>query len=189
LNGKTLFAILLLIASITYADLVWWEYDLRSNPPGWIVDEEWEFTPDGLYFYAYITQPYSGEMGYILTAGVVVPPECDWVILHVEQELSISCYGTGGAFARLEYSKNYGDWMTLFNAGIYYETTEPLHYNILCDTWDVLEFRFEGFASTGSEMYPGWARIEWLLHDLTLTFHGPLALDQTTWGAIKGTLF
>ena len=62
------------------------------------------------------------------------------------------------------------------------------NYAVTRSALDALEFYFEGYAWRGSEMHPGWGCISWLLYDLTLTCYGELALEQSTWGAIKQSM-
>jgi len=179
----------LLLTAVASADQVWWDYDLRSNPPGWTFTDTWEFIPEGVYLYETTNGPYQYKYGEILTAGVVVPPDCDSVVLHVEQDLYMTSWGNAFSGAELQYRIDEGDWIYLFHQLVSYQSTSPLHYEVPASAWDLIEFRFEGFACTGSEMYPGEAHIDWLLYDLTLTLYGTLSLEQSTWGAIKGASF
>ena len=183
-------AVLLLMNTPAASDSVIWDYDLRSAPAGWTFTSNWEFLPEGVKLYEYVSQPYGYVEGTISTENdtAIIPYGCDSIVFHVEQDLSVTSYNYGGAHAELLYRLNGGDWVELFSVSNYYISTDPLHYQIPAAALDALEFYFEGYAWRGSEMHPGWGCISWLLYDLTLTCYGELALEQSTWGAIKQSM-
>jgi hypothetical protein len=178
-----------LLTAPVVADWLAWDYDLRSPPPSWYFDEQWEFEPEGVRMSEYVSTPYVTEWGNIFTAEIIVPDYCDSIVFHVEQDVDVRCSGNGYASAKLKYRVNGGDWIDLFSAVIWYQSTQPIHEHIPAEAGGFLAFRFEGIASKGNDMYPGWGDIDWLLYDLNLTFYGELvSFEQTTWASIKYSL-
>jgi hypothetical protein len=185
-----LFILLFIVAGASEADQVVWDYDLTSPPPGWIIDDEWNFSSAGASIYGYKEgMCYWGYGGSMLTESVTIPGGCDSVVLHVEQDLDLWGYCYGGAQAWIWYSyNNGGSWILIFEEASNCTSTEPIHLQVPPTAGSNLKFRFSGSAWIGSDLRPSAARLDWLLYDLTLTFYGELALEQNTWGAIKHIL-
>jgi len=180
---------LLCLADICIGDWTAWEYDLRSAPPGWEFEDEWEFSSEGVRMDEYVATPYMSEWGHIYSLDVVIPGGCDSIILHIEQDLNVSSSGNGYAGAELDYRLNGVEWIPVLDVGIWYQSTAPIHVSIPAAAGQVLDLHFEAYAGKGNDMYPGWGSIDWLLYDLTLTFYGEqVSFGQTTWGALKSSL-
>ncbi|MBN1434627.1 hypothetical protein JW921_07695 [Candidatus Fermentibacterales bacterium] len=178
--------LLLLLSAPGSADWIVWDYDLRSCPPGWEFDPQWEFSSEGVRMNEYVSTPYMTEWGDIFTGGVEIPSGCDSIVLHTGSYLTVHSSGNGFAGARVHYRVNQGDWVELFGEGIWYESAEPLHLRVPTVPCGLLEFHIEGYAGKGNDMYPGWGSIDWLLHDLTLVFYGEsVGLEGSTWGGAK----
>jgi len=189
MTGTLPILILLCVTTICAGDWVVWEYDLRSAPPGWEFEHEWVFSSEGVRMDEYVGSPYTSEWGHIYSLDVVIPEGCDSIILHIEQDLSVTSSGNGYAGAELDYRLNGAEWLPLLNVGIWYQSTVPIHEDIPAAPGQVLDLHFEAYAGKGNDMYPGWGSIDWLLYDLTLTFYGEqVSFEQTTWGAIKGAM-
>ena len=178
--------ILALVSQASLADWLAWDYDLQSCPPGWEVDPEWEFSSEGMNMSAWVGTPYTCEWGDVFTASLLLPFGCDSIVLHIESDLSLSSSGNGYAGAEIHCRIDEGDWQTLFDEGIYYQSTDPIHLHVPTYPCGLLDFNIVAYAGKGNDMYPGWGSINWLLHDLTLTFYGDnVQLQQVTWGSIK----
>lgn len=180
-----IFYITLLLAGSTTADWVAWDHTLTSPPEGWENDPEWVYSSEGVRMCEGATIPYYGVVGYLYSTDVVIPDNCDSIVLYCEQDLTLNSTGFGAASARIYYRLNEETWITIFQ-GSSGQTTEPIHLQIPVEIGKVLDFRFRGYVDAGTEIHPGTGWIDWLLHDLTLTFYGECcSLEPLTWTGIK----
>lgn len=176
----------LMLASISDADWVAWDYDLQSCPPGWEFYPQWEFSPEGARMEESVSSPWSWQYGHVYSESILVPSDCDSIVLDVASSLTLEYSAYGSSSAQLDYRVNGGDWIELYYRWGNYQSSAPLHEVVPACEGDVLEFHFLGYAAGGSEIYPGWGYIDWLLHDLTLTFYGDVVgLSPRSWAAIK----
>ncbi|MCK4506246.1 MAG: hypothetical protein KAW14_11560 [Candidatus Aegiribacteria sp.] len=176
--------ILMILFSIALGDSVVWDYDLTFLPEGWSADSDWNFDSYGAELDIYTSAPYGYEDGDLFTEWIMIPDNCDSIVLHVQQDLFAFYSGEGFASAFLKYRNNDMEWHWLsIGAPI---TTDPIHVTVPPYSGQGLSFWFHGNVGGGSYNNYGSGTVEWKLHDLTLTFYGDnMELESTTWASIK----
>ena len=181
------FLLFCVVLSAFSEELVLWEYDLHTLPPGWDFDYEWEFGPDG----AEIDITIGGFSGSLfgtfgsLDTCAVLPDGTEWITFYADQGLSL--WGNGGcvSWARVSISWDAGaNWSTIWEKYSGYSTYDPLMLTVSdVAGGDSLQVRFNAYAM-GSNY--GGSSAHWTLENFVLTAHGEvLSFDQTSWGAIK----
>jgi len=186
--------LLITLAFVSFAlgDATVWDYDLTYLPANWYASSAWYFFSSGASL-EIVADNYT-RIDSIITVSVTIPDNCDSVILHCVQDLSVgvvSMGGPAGAFANVSYKFDSNQWESLFNQTSWNLPAEDfLHLLIPPESGNVLSFRFKAYASAYSSPYSiSVAYVTWRLSNLTLTFYGDdLSLENTTWGNIKSTL-
>ena len=178
------FIALFMLYSVILGSTVVWSYDLTSLPDGWYADSVWSFGLDGAVLDITEGEPYQTTLGSIVTDWIMIPDNCDSIVLHVEQDLYTFSYVGGTAEAALKYRNNDMEWHSL-DIG-YPVTTDPIHALLPLYPVQGLSFKFFGAAVGGSPYNPGYGDVVWKLWDLSLTIYGDsLTMESTTWAAIK----
>lgn len=187
MNGITRLLFLLLLSFTLFADDTVWNYDLTYLPDGWSTDSNWVFTPTGASISIYAAgNNYEHDEGSIYTATIMIPDNCDSVIIHADQEIFSGYQGEGGASAMLRYCYNDQVWHSNYIGGPI--TTDPIHLSIPPIPGQGLTFWFHATVSGGSFNHYGMGSVDWDVSDLTLTFYGDaMAFSQSTWAGIKTT--
>lgn len=175
---------LLVMSSASFGDAVVWNYDLTYLPDGWSADSYWNFSSFGANLSLYASGPYEYVTGNLYTDCIMIPDNCDSIILYVEQDLEVWWWGEGFARVRVRYRNNDMVWHYLWSGGPI--ETDPLVLSVPPYSGQGLCFWFFGSASGGSLNNEGGGSVSWRLWDLTLTFYGEnLELEATTWASIK----
>lgn len=170
-------------------ELVLWDYDLHTLPPGWDVDFQWEFPGDCARFqascYGY-TGGYYGNLGSFDTCAVL-SGEVDSLVIYADQNLYLYGY-MDYCFVEAHVSLNNGStWKEVFYESSNFSTSDPLHICIseTPQSGDSVQVKFYA-AGYGSNY--GGSEALWELENFTLTPWGNgMVLNQWTWGALKQT--
>lgn len=181
------------LVSLALGDATVWDYDLTYLPDGWSKTECWYFVSNGILLELEVSN--STRSDSIITETVVIPDNCDSVILHCEQHLSLGVWSQHDnltAYANVSYKLDSNPWESIYIRWWWNGTTQqPLHLSVPPVSGNLLSFRFKGHASALSfpPYHNQFAYVTWRLSNLTLTFYGDdLSLENTTWGDIKSTL-
>jgi len=182
---KSCFFSLLLLSSISVGDaVVVWHHDLTYLPDGWIADSHWDFSTSGAELSLYASEPYENVTGNLYSECILIPDNCDSILLHVEQYAAVGHWGAGAAYVRVRYRYNDMVWHTIWSTCEV--TSRPIDVLVPPYSGQGLCIRFFGRAAGGSYNHSGGGVVSWELSDLTLTFYGNnMEFEQTTWASIK----
>jgi hypothetical protein len=181
----------LLLAAVSSADYLIWDYDMQSCPPGWFEGLTWWFYYDGAHstVAASYADPYAFDQ---LHSGTNVAPVlfgCDSILIDIDKHLVMVSNWLGSVEAGVCYRINGGSWIGIWDApggsDVYYDDSSPIHVSIPLSTPCTLGLRFWSSAVRYHTM-EGNAWVTWNVSHLTVTACGFfLGMEQDTWGGIK----
>ena len=179
--------VLMFLPSAVLGDTIVWDHNLTYLPEGWSATSDWNFNSNGAELDIYTSDPYGYESGDLFTEWIMIPDNCDSILLHVQQDLYALGLGEGSSCAILKYRNDDMEWHQLSIGAPF--TTDPIHVTVPPYSGQGLCFWFHGSVSGGSYNHYGSGDLDWELHDLSLTFYGDnLELESTTWASIKSSL-
>ncbi len=164
-----------------------WDYRMQVIPEGWI-SENWDYNP--LYWTTlsiWADEPGQYEEGHLYSGAdsVLIPPNCDSIILEVEQMyLDFTEEGWGSAWAKINY-RYYSEWHEAWHEYGLDSHTGVFSISIPVTHWEHLSLDFNGGVNVSSGG-SGFAHLIWGLKFLSLTLWcDGTAIDYETWAHIK----
>ncbi|MCD6588337.1 MAG: hypothetical protein J7K88_07285 [Candidatus Fermentibacteraceae bacterium] len=195
MKGSGVFVLLMLV-SISYADVTVYSTDFNEKPEGWYNDR-WTFSEAGAKA-SYFAGPGNWrEFDMISFTGSTpvryfVPDGADSVSIavdhHVHGETS-----EGYAYARLYVeTPTAGSTLVYEQVAYYYGTftdDDPIVYTIV-DPPNGTYLGFHFHAEAGADPSVGYGTINWELYHMEVTAYGSsMSMEVNTWAGIKSCLF
>ncbi len=179
-----LFTIAFIVILATLYPQVIWNYPMWELPDGW-TNDIWFF--NGIYgavLSLSCSTPYTSCDGN-LTSGrdsVLIPADCDSIILHADQTYYLSREGDGWPCIYVDYKYD-SSWMYAWFKSGPGQSTLDLHVSVPVEHSKYLSIRFQGLVYVESG---GSAHITWAFEDLTLTlWRDGSAIEVRSWGQVK----
>ncbi len=171
-----------------------WEYSMETIPTGWYSEGDWTCSTNGTYLYNYSSGGGSVAVG-ILHSGsdsILVPSNCDSIILSIDDHFLIYEYGTsagGYALIRNKYSST--NWLDVWEHSYMGGSgsgsgPDSLHISIPVVAEEYLSIKFYGYVFA----FPAWSysQMIWGLKDISLTFWcDGSSITYRTWGDLKSS--